>query len=148
MWGQSLSHTPLGLGITGVRAVGDRIPLPPFSLRSRGHFVSRSPYQGGDSVRVSRLQDPSCWGGRPRIASNRSLTRAEHVMRPWNETGVCMGKPRVLFLCAGNSARSQMAEAFLRTLAPERFEAFSGGLKAHGVHPRVVRSRCGYGSGL
>lgn len=38
------------------------------------------------------------------------------------------GKPRVLFLCTGNSCRSQMAEGFLRHLAGNRFEVVSAGL--------------------
>ncbi|HPC47514.1 MAG TPA: arsenate reductase ArsC [Deltaproteobacteria bacterium] len=50
-----------------------------------------------------------------------------------------MEKTRVLFLCTGNSARSQMAEAFLRTYAPHAFEAHSAGLEPQGVHPMTVR---------
>lgn len=46
---------------------------------------------------------------------------------------------RVLFLCTGNSARSQMAEAFLRKYAGERYEAHSAGLKPAGVHPLTVQ---------
>ena len=42
---------------------------------------------------------------------------------------------RVLFLCAHNSARSQMAEGFLRSFAPERFEVQSAGTRATRVHP-------------
>ncbi len=42
---------------------------------------------------------------------------------------------RVLFLCSHNSARSQMAEGFLRTLAADRVEAQSAGTTATRVHP-------------
>lgn len=42
---------------------------------------------------------------------------------------------RVLFLCAHNSARSQMAEGFLRSFAPARFEVQSAGTRPTRVHP-------------
>ena len=46
---------------------------------------------------------------------------------------------RVLFLCTGNSARSQMAEGFLRKYAGDRFEAHSAGLEPKGIHPLTIR---------
>jgi arsenate reductase len=46
---------------------------------------------------------------------------------------------RVLFLCTGNSARSQMAEAFLRKYAGEYFEAHSAGLEPKGVNPFTIQ---------
>ncbi len=46
---------------------------------------------------------------------------------------------RILFLCTGNSARSQMAEAFLRKYGGEQFEAFSAGLEPRPIHPLTIQ---------
>jgi arsenate reductase len=50
------------------------------------------------------------------------------------------GLPRVLFLCVHNSARSQMAEGLLRTIAGYRFEAFSAGAEATDIRPLAIRA--------
>lgn len=47
---------------------------------------------------------------------------------------------RVLFLCTGNSCRSQMAEGFARALRGDRVEAFSAGTNPHGLNPLAVRA--------
>jgi len=48
-------------------------------------------------------------------------------------------KPRVLFLCIENRARSQMAEAFLRYYAGDEFEIHSAGLEPSPIHPTVYQ---------
>jgi arsenate reductase len=47
-------------------------------------------------------------------------------------------KKRVLFMCTGNVARSQMAEGLLRDLAGDRFEVFSGGVIPSYVRPNAI----------
>jgi arsenate reductase (thioredoxin) len=50
-----------------------------------------------------------------------------------------MNKIRVLFLCVSNSARSQMAEAFLRSIAGDRFESYSAGIEPQQIHPLTLK---------
>lgn len=47
-------------------------------------------------------------------------------------------KLNVLFLCTGNSCRSQMAEGFARHLRGDRIEAYSAGVDPHGMNPRAI----------
>jgi len=49
-------------------------------------------------------------------------------------------KQRLLILCTGNSARSQMAEGLARHLAGDRFEVFSAGTKPSKVNPLAIKA--------
>ena len=46
---------------------------------------------------------------------------------------------RILFLCTGNSCRSQMAEGWARHLRAGRLEAYSAGIEIHGLNPNAVK---------
>lgn len=48
-------------------------------------------------------------------------------------------KLKVLFLCTGNSCRSQMAEGWARALKSEQIEPYSAGIETHGLNPDAVR---------
>lgn len=48
-------------------------------------------------------------------------------------------KIRVLFLCTGNSCRSQIAEGYARALKHESIDAYSAGIVAHGQNPRAIQ---------
>ncbi len=47
-------------------------------------------------------------------------------------------KLRILFLCTGNSCRSQMAEGWARHLKGDKIEAYSAGIETHGLNPNAV----------
>ncbi|HAZ13675.1 MAG: arsenate reductase [Bdellovibrionales bacterium GWA2_49_15] len=48
-------------------------------------------------------------------------------------------KLNILFLCTGNSCRSQMAEGWCHVLKAESIEAYSAGIKKHGMNPRAIQ---------
>ena len=48
-------------------------------------------------------------------------------------------KITLLFLCTGNSCRSQMAEGFARALRGDAIDAYSAGIEPHGLNPLAVR---------
>ncbi|MFP4517111.1 MAG: arsenate reductase ArsC [Desulfovibrionales bacterium] len=50
-----------------------------------------------------------------------------------------MEKLKILFLCTGNSCRSQMAEGWVRALKSDRIEPFSAGIEKHGMNERAVK---------
>ena len=48
-------------------------------------------------------------------------------------------KKGILFLCTGNSCRSQMAEGFAKKYAPKGIKIWSAGIKAHGLNPLAIQ---------
>jgi len=56
------------------------------------------------------------------------------------QRSIPVSKPRVLFLCTGNSARSQMAEGYLRHIGGNEFEPMSAGIEPKGLNPLAVEA--------
>lgn len=50
-----------------------------------------------------------------------------------------MQKIKILFLCTGNSCRSQMAEGWARHLLSDKVEAYSAGIETHGLNPNAIK---------
>jgi arsenate reductase len=50
-----------------------------------------------------------------------------------------MQKQKLLFLCTGNSCRSQMAEGWAKALKSDVVDAYSAGIEAHGLNPHAVK---------
>lgn len=92
------------------------------------------------SLRVDCLQElfwflgEDCCQGRTDLCTPFT-SRIEERLREAKTSS----RPAVLFVCSGNSARSQMAEALLRRDAGDRFDIYSGGLKPQEIHPLTLR---------
>jgi arsenate reductase len=55
---------------------------------------------------------------------------------------------KILFLCTGNSCRSQMAEGWTRQLKSDVIEAYSAGIETHGLNPNAVKVMAEAGVGI
>ncbi len=71
------------------------------------------------------------------VATNGSQAAETTVAN--NAQGQSAEKLKVLFLCTGNSCRSQMAEGWARHLKSDVIEAYSAGIETHGLNPNAVR---------
>jgi len=52
---------------------------------------------------------------------------------------IAIMKKKILFLCTGNSCRSQMAEGWTKFLKKDEIDAYSAGIETHGLNPYAVK---------
>ncbi len=67
-----------------------------------------------------------------------SDTAAAHTLEQGQNASICRNKTNVMFLCSGNSCRSQIAEAFLRKYSSDLFHVYSAGLEPKGIDPMTL----------
>lgn len=60
-------------------------------------------------------------------------------LTPLHRMDPSMDKTKLLYLCTGNSCRSQMAEAWTRHLKGDLYQVYSAGIEAHGLNPNMVK---------
>jgi ArsR family transcriptional regulator, arsenate/arsenite/antimonite-responsive transcriptional repressor / arsenate reductase (thioredoxin) len=120
--------------------VGERQSLVSYHLgrlRSSGLVATRrSSFDGRDTYYRADLS--RC--GALFAETGATLHPALRLVAPPAPPRAGAARVRVLFLCTGNSARSQIAEAVLRHLAPDWTEARSAGSRPKDVHPEAIRT--------
>jgi ArsR family transcriptional regulator, arsenate/arsenite/antimonite-responsive transcriptional repressor / arsenate reductase (thioredoxin) len=98
----------------------------------RSSADGRDTYYGLNLARASELLGEAGATLHPGLRLQPAATGSQPRRRPRR-------RPRVLFLCTGNSARSQIAEALLQELSVGAVEPFSAGSHPKDVHPNAVR---------
>lgn len=125
----------------GVSDTGMGIPekdIPRLTERFYRVDKTRSRELGGTGLGLAIVKHiVQAHGGELQIESSLGKGTTVRVLLPCAPVD---RRPRgILFLCTGNSCRSQMAEGFARYLAPNGFEIFSAGTLPKEIHPLAVR---------
>jgi len=73
------------------------------------------------------------------MAKKAYAVNGKNENQPTKPEAAVTKRPKLLFLCTGNSCRSQMAEGWARHLRGDRLDVWSAGVETHGLNPRAVR---------
>lgn len=110
----------------------------PQEARRLGFLGSPSIHVNGYDIELSRRGDPPHYGYRDyRTEHREDLSPYSDLVRAALKRASAP-KVDVLFLCTGNSCRSQMAEGWTRWLLGDLINVYSAGIEVHGLNPKTV----------
>ena len=142
-----LSHRPAGAGGDSLLAGGAN-GLGPRCVGATDTAAGASLFQTAHlAPMASRAMGPFMTGMKRKVHGHNGFSGLHIRFFVYIDRGIYGGdmKPRVLFLCSANSARSQMAEVLLRHFGGERFDAFSAGTEPSEVDPRTLEALKSFG---
>ncbi len=124
----------------GLNAGVEQVGVPDAQAARRERFYGSPSIQiNGLDIEVQRRTGLPCYGcrlyesptGAPGVPPYELIRDAFHRALAIS--------PKVLFLCTGNSCRSQMAEGWARHLKGDAIETYSAGIETHGLNPNAVK---------
>jgi len=111
----------------------------PQETRRLGFLGSPSIHVNGYDIELSRRGDPPHYGYRNYMTEHREdLSPPSDLFRAALKRALAP-KVNVLFLCTGNSCRSQMAEGWTRWFWGDLIDVLSAGIEVHGLKPKAVQ---------
>jgi len=124
----------------GVRTPVEVVQVPDDASARRERFLGSPSVQiDGLDIETERRADPYCLGCRVyRSEDGATGVPSEGMIRAAIQRAR-QTRLKVLFLCTGNSCRSQMAEGWARHLKGDVMDAYSAGIETHGLNPLAVK---------
>jgi len=115
----------------------DMVDVPDEAAAEREGFIGSPSIQiNGLDIEPGRRSDLPCFGCR--VYPNGEPVPPEALIADALRNAMTP-KLKVLFLCTGNSCRSQMAEGWARALKGDAIDAYSAGIETHGLNPNAVK---------
>ena len=124
----------------GVEVELEKIEVPDVETAKEHRFLGSPSIQvNGLDIEESRRADAPAFGCRIYEAEGGEVGVPPEAMIRAAIRRAKRPKTKVLFLCTGNSCRSQMAEGFARALKGDEIESYSAGIEIHGLNPSAVK---------
>ena len=124
----------------GIECPMERVDVPDEAAALRERFFGSPSVQiNGLDIELARRADQPCHGCRLYDHGEKRHCFPPHAMIRAAFHRAHARKVKVLFLCTGNSCRSQMAEGWARALRGDLLDVYSAGIETHGLNPHAAK---------